>query len=272
MGDMIEESNQELELNLIAAGRTIRYPPTPDLAGRIMKQIQAIPSPERQGDRQARRRLRTSLVYTLAVLLVLFAGLLAVPSVRAQILEFIQIGVVRIFTGTPAETPTLHPTLTSQAPSRPNPSLLEIDGLTTLDHAVQQAEFDIRLPEYPPDLGQPDRVYFQDLEGQMLVLVWLDPDDPEKIRLSLHEYYGEAELILTKGIVERIDETWIHDQRAVWVEGPYYLKLVNGELNLVRLIEGRVLIWEENEVTYRLETDLSLEEAVRIAESLQPIK
>jgi hypothetical protein len=30
-----------------------------------------------------------------------------------------------------------------------------------------------------------------------------------------------------------------------------------------------VLIWEENQITYRLETDLPLEEAVRIAESLE---
>jgi hypothetical protein len=38
-----------------------------------------------------------------------------------------------------------------------------------------------------------------------------------------------------------------------------------------RLINGHVLIWAGLDVTYRLETDLSLEEAVKIAESLEPI-
>jgi hypothetical protein len=35
------------------------------------------------------------------------------------------------------------------------------------------------------------------------------------------------------------------------------------------LIEGHVLIWTEGEITYRLETDMPLEEAVRVAESLR---
>jgi hypothetical protein len=40
-------------------------------------------------------------------------------------------------------------------------------------------------------------------------------------------------------------------------------------MDFIRLIEGNVLIWTEGDLTYRIETDLSLEEAIRIAESLQ---
>jgi len=42
-------------------------------------------------------------------------------------------------------------------------------------------------------------------------------------------------------------------------------------MKVSRLVNGHVLIWENGEVTYRLETDLSMEEAVKIAESLEPI-
>ncbi len=35
------------------------------------------------------------------------------------------------------------------------------------------------------------------------------------------------------------------------------------------LVEGHVLVWVEDEITYRLETDLNLEEAIRIAELLR---
>ena len=56
---------------------------------------------------------------------------------------------------------------------------------------------------------------------------------------------------------------------ALWTEGPYILQLQNGDLDFRRLIEGHVLIWVEGGVTYRLETGLPLEEAVKIAESLK---
>ena len=35
------------------------------------------------------------------------------------------------------------------------------------------------------------------------------------------------------------------------------------------LVEGHALVWEEGDITYRLETSLSLDEAVKIAESLR---
>jgi hypothetical protein len=33
-----------------------------------------------------------------------------------------------------------------------------------------------------------------------------------------------------------------------------------------------VLIWSNGDITYRLETDLSMEETLKIAESLEPIR
>jgi hypothetical protein len=40
----------------------------------------------------------------------------------------------------------------------------------------------------------------------------------------------------------------------------------------MRLIDGRVLVWTDGDITYRLETKLDLAEALKIAESLQPVK
>jgi hypothetical protein len=50
------------------------------------------------------------------------------------------------------------------------------------------------------------------------------------------------------------------------------LILSNGDTQFMRMIEGQVLIWADGDVTYRLESDLSLEEALKIAESLAPIR
>jgi hypothetical protein len=61
-------------------------------------------------------------------------------------------------------------------------------------------------------------------------------------------------------------------REAAWTQGPYVLAYqhpLGEELDMRRLVEGNVLIWFENGLTYRLESDLSLEETVRVAESLE---
>ena len=71
----------------------------------------------------------------------------------------------------------------------------------------------------------------------------------------------------------QIQETTVNGQRAIWAIGPYPILYSNGDVDYdMRLIDGHVLIWAEGNVTYRLETDLSLEEAIKIAESLEPIR
>lgn len=66
-------------------------------------------------------------------------------------------------------------------------------------------------------------------------------------------------------------ETQVDGHLAYWGGGPYPLRLYNGNLEFTRLIEGHVLIWAVDDVTYRLETDSTLQEAIKVAESLQPI-
>ena len=51
--------------------------------------------------------------------------------------------------------------------------------------------------------------------------------------------------------------------------GPYIVETKSGEYVQRRLVTGHALIWTEGNVTYRLETSLSLPEAVRVAESLR---
>jgi hypothetical protein len=146
-----------------------------------------------------------------------------------------------------------------------------LTGETTLTE-TREGRFFHPPAGLPPDLGLPDHVFLQDMHGQVLVLVWLDPADNTRIRLSLHQYIGEDNITGYKFVPPVIQETSVNDLPAVWAEGPYLLELTNGDYQLVRLIEGHVLIWAEDEVTYRLETDLPLVEALRIAESLQPLQ
>jgi hypothetical protein len=203
-----------------------------------------------------------------------------IPPARAAILEFIQIGVVRIFRAEPTpvsppqqEVPsTMVPvTATAAATAQPLIPLLErLEGEMTLAEAQQTVSYPMLLPSYPSDLGQPDRVFVQDAEGPMTILVWIDPEQPTRVLLSLHT------IPLGSWAVEKmnpalVQETVVNGERAVWAVGPYPVRFSNGNLDFVRLVDGHVLIWTEGTITYRLETDLSLEEAVKIAESLEPI-
>jgi len=247
------EPGSDLEKQLQSAARAFDYPETPDIVRGLKR---------RWTTRPVRRPGLPRLAWAAAVLLAVIAGLFAVPQVRARVLDWIRLGAVRIFLVEPTPAPTVRPTPVQIA------SLLNLAGETTLEEAEKTAGFDLRLPAEPPDLGRPDRVYLQDLGGPAVVLVWVDENRPDQVRLSLFEL-GPGTSGIDKIQPKVIQETQVNDARALWTEGPHFLQLRNGEMDLRSLVAGNTLIWVADGVTYRLETDQSMEEAVRIAESVE---
>ena len=281
---MSELERELFEKQLLAMAKGLDYPRTPDIAGSVMKRLHASGRTRfvsRPFDSARGRRL----AWSLTLVLILFSSLMLIPPARAAIIEFIQIGIVRIFPR--GVQPTIQPTIETiqtltpesiapmtATPSLPSatliPSLKRIAGKTTLANAQQKVDYPIRLPAYPPDLRQPDYVFIQDAEGAMTILVWLDPDQPDQVLMSLH-FIPPGSWAINKFEPTIIQETQVNGQRAIWAMGPYPLRLSNGDLDFTRLIDGNVLIWSEGVITYRLETNQSLEEAIKIAESLEPI-
>jgi len=266
----MNESQRELfEKQLLSISKGLEYPRTPDVAGSVMGRLRASTRP---------RFLARPLAWSLTLILVLCSSLMLIPSARAAIIEFIQIGVVRIFRAEPTplappneELPFLPVTATPGPTSQPLVPMLEnLAGEMTLEEAQQGADYPILLPSYPSDLGPPDRIFVQDADGAMTILVWLDPQQPDEVLMSLH-FVPDGSWAVKKVNPTLIQETTVNGQPAIWAIGPYPLRFSNGNLDFVRLIDGHVLIWAEGEVTYRLETDLSLEEALKIAESLEAV-
>lgn len=264
----MKEMNFETQLRSIANG--MEYPRTPNIAGAVSARL-------RQTTRPRSFSKAASWSLTLAILLI--SSLMLIPPARAAILEFIQIGVVRIFRSepTPIVTPPLVPSLqvpvTATPVSTPQaliPLLERMAGEVTLEEAQASVNYPILLPSYPDDLGPPDRVFVQEADGPMTILVWLDPQDPSEILMSLHFLPPESWAI-KKMEPTMLDETRVNSIYAIWAVGPYPLRYKNGDLDFTRMINGHVLIWQDGDITYRLETDLSMEEAIKIAESLQPI-
>jgi hypothetical protein len=241
------------------------YPATPPIARKVMQRIRVQPTFSRIPSRK--------LAWTLAILLITFLSLMAVPTVRAAVIEFIQIGVVRIFpSNEPVNeiivTPTPQARNTVPAPTSLIPFLESIAGETSLEVARQIARYPISLPSFPTDLGEPDRVFVQEAAEAMVILVWTDEENPGQVKMSLH-LIPQYSWVIKKANFEMVELTTVHGEQAAWTTGPYPLIMNNRDIQYTRLIEGHVLIWTQADLTYRLETDLSMEEAIKIAESLQ---
>jgi hypothetical protein len=274
---MNDTSLRGLEKRLYEDARSFGYPPTPDIASAVSWERDARPTVGAGWLPGSRLAMAITLV------LVILIGLMTVPTVRAQILEFLQIGGIRILLGEPAPSPSPAPTSSPSAqdagafdlPSTarqatsatPSPSLLNLSGETTLIEAQNQVDFRIRIPEYPDELGPPDHVFLEQLGGPVVVLVWLQPDRPDDVQLSLIQLGPGGFLEKTPPRV--VAEVEVDDQPAIWTEGPHQLRYLssNGPVDL--LVEGNVLIWTGDETTFRLAGDFSLEQAVKIAVSLR---
>lgn len=258
--------------------RAFDYPPAPDLVAGVRARLEA---------GRVRPARRPRLAWALVALVLALAALLAVPQVRAAIADLLQIGGIRIYltaptatpvppTGTPAATGARQsPVAPAQAGARtatprPSPtalaSVLDLAGETTLDEARREADFTVGLPSYPPDLGEPDRVFVQHFGGPLVVLAWTAAGQPERVILSLHEFgpgtYAE------KFEPQVVQETTVNGVSALWTEGAHLFALQSGEMGPRELVHGHTLIWQRGDVTYRLETDADLAEAVRVAASV----
>lgn len=264
-GGSQSDLDAQLEARLRAAAAVFPYPATPDLAAREHRRIT-----RRTPEFSKRHPLRAGLV--IALLAVTFTVLLLATPVRARLVEWIRIGAVRIFFTEPGPTPTLITATGTPVPQVTATflqSVLDLDGQTSLSAAQQQLAFPILLPER---LGLPELVYVQEYDQNGVILVWVDPNQPGRVRLSLTQA-PSGTYIFEKYVQNSVVETQVNGQPAVWVEGEYPMVTRSGDLTMTRLItQGHTLIWTQGRVTYRLETDEELETAIEIAESLREME
>jgi hypothetical protein len=266
MSEQWPDHDQRWESRVRDAARDFPYPPTPDIAGSVRVRL----------DRQPISPYRRLALAAAVMVVVVLGGLLAVPEVRAAILEALRIGGITIFVGaTPTPAPeattigtvrTPRPTMTPYVEPTPVVSVLDLPGETTLAEARSRANFDILIPTYPDDLGDPDHVFLQDLGGPVVTMVWVD--DRGSARLTLQVL--DERVVGSKYEPGSSRVTTVNGDPAVWLTGAHMLAFYEpAGRDFIRLIDSNVLIWEQAGITYRLETDEPLEEAVRIAESLE---
>lgn len=259
------------EQSLEQVARRFDYPPTPAITGMRRGRIPTVdgrpPTTDSpSGGRPSavgRRRLAWAL------LVVAFtAALLAAPPTRAALLSFFaRIGAIDIFideSAPLAPPPTDVPATSTTVAGSVEHSL----ALVTLGEPTTPAEAARRLgfaPRVPAALGEPDEVYLhRDVDLPAVTLVWRAPDGAplSLTQIAVAEF---ARKMVNEGGVE---ETTVNSAGAMWLPGPHTLLLFGDMQPNPIPIASNVLIWVGNGYTYRLEGDLTLEEAVAIAESV----
>jgi hypothetical protein len=271
--------NDSWERSLEAIAQHFDYPLTPDIAAAIR--------PRLAGGRQQKRATPRPLVvgYRLAwaalLLVLLAAGLMAVPQTRAAVLSFFaRIGAIEIFIDETA--PTVVPTVEEESSASPAPAvagstpnlpsdnaahsleLFELGEPATLDEASRAVGFSPAIPEA---LGRPDEVYIHDdrQNPPSVTLVWRS-DDGSPLSLTQIDAPGfGVKMVSTQGV----KSLRVGGVPAVWLKGPHKLQLLDSWQESDLLIASNVLIWELDGLTYRLEGDLTEAEMVSIAESIR---
>lgn len=251
----------------------LAYPPTPDLAAAVQAEIAVRPvRPARRFRSHTFSGWQRLALAAAIVILLLAAGLLAFPDARESIAR--RLGLPGIDIVIVDDTPTPAPTTTGASLLLGEPVSLA-DAQAAAGYAVQ----------IPAALGSPDEVYLRTLEsGQMVTQLYLPreglPVTAESgVGALLMQFPAEdrpgqlaKRIAMGAGHVTELD---LGDDQAFWITGETQLVLDQDPSDtfedLIARDSGNVLLWQADGLTFRLETALSLAEALVLAESVSPM-
>jgi hypothetical protein len=240
----------ELELTLVELGRSIEFPPTPDIASRVRERIAQ--------DRPARRTflpVRRTLVIALALAVVAIGALMAVPGTRAAILDFFGLRGVTV-----ERVETL--------PTVPTVVDLRLGEQVSLERADNLADWDVVVPEA---LGDPDEIYFSHFPpGGMVSFVYGSSEEPRALFTQFKATVGDAFFKKVEAGT-RVESLSVDGEPGLYLSGAphvfgYLDENGNYQVETLRLV-GNVLLWERAPLTLRLEGDIPKDVALQIARS-----
>lgn len=251
-------TNADIERALVALGASLEYPPTPSIAPGVVAslttQLRLRPRPPFPGLALWPRRR----VLLLAAALVL---LLAGTALAARLV----IGAVEIrVVSTPA---TPRPTDVATGPA--------LGDRVTLAEAERAVSFPVQLP---PGLGPPTEVHLADVPfgAPVVVLAWAPDATHPRIEgipwgTMLMELPAEEEPVAFK---ELLGSTLFRTVRVsghdgFWISGPHDLVLRTPQGERRFLVQGNVLLWEDGDTAFRLETALAEGDAIALAETVR---
>ncbi len=221
--------------------------------------------------------LRTRELWLAAALLLitLVSGLVLFPEARNAIAD--RLGLPGVSIQWVDEVPT-------PEPSQIGAPLL-LGRQVTIDEAQAAVDFSVRVPTVA-GFNAPDEIYLLDqVEGAMVSFVYpaapgLPASDETGVGALLTQFRGEADRgLIEKGLPDdgaqatNLDAVAVSGEPGFWISGaPHGFFFVCYDVGECRQeqyrLAGNVLLWEQDGVTLRLESALSLKDALAIAESV----
>ena len=264
-------SEQELDATLAALGERLAYPHPTRLADAVRARLRE-PRADRWWDAlRSPRYAFAPVIATLAVLALVVV--LAVPDARAAATEFLHLRGIDIFRAPAIATPT----------TTAVPRATFAGSLTTLDDASRRADFTVLAPA-DPRLGAPDEVYRGRTPAgthDVVTLVYTSragiPVSREAgVSALVVEFRGRVDETLFAKVAAagtRIEDVTVNGGKGFWIEGEPHLffyrdEAGNPQSETLRLA-GNTLLWEQGGVTFRLEAQVSRDEALSIAASFR---
>jgi hypothetical protein len=285
-------SDRELVEALRDLGGHLDHPATPPLAEQVAARLRAAPEgpavPGTSGRRPApaapRRRLLSSrplarrlAIAGLAAVLLAAAVLVLSPATREAVADLLGLRGIKIQLGGP-------PTSAGGGTATTEPggvgASLGLGRRATLAQARAGVKFQVQVPT-AAGFERPDAIY-------------VDPDQPADGRVDLvyrarpglpASPYTEAGLLVTE-FRARVDEAYmkklsqgaqvefvtVGGAPGYWLPQPHELSYTDRSGSFQQeqsRLAGATLIWQRGEVTFRLEAQVSREQAIRIAESMR---
>ena len=230
-----------------------------DLSSAVTRRLQAPSASTRPPERARRRRLVAVLVATVAV-----TATLAIPTARAAVTSFFDVGAVRVHEEPPPG-------------GRATAGPLLLGDLTTLD-AARAA-----MPAVVPAAGRfasPDEVWFDTKAGGVTSLVYrARPGLPAArhtagIGLLIQEFTGDGSGFLHKYLTNgsRAEQVAVGPYDGVFITGGSHFVAYEDATGAGVTDDGRLagnaLIFQREGITIRIEGDLPRDRMVAIGASL----
>jgi hypothetical protein len=244
------------------------------------------------------------LAYALVALIALAGAILAFsPEARTAVAERLGLRgvVIREIPAAPTPVPTANASAAAQATpvgatiAQPTPmggdaspvippvtsvgARLSLGQSTTLDEVQTRVTFQVLVPSL---LGKPDEVYLGNAPpgGQVALVYYPRQDLPQAnttgVGLLLTAFQGSVPAsFFGKGIPPgtRLAEVQVNGGSGYWIEGDphtfFYLDSRGQGRSETTRLAGNVLLWEQNQLTLRIESALPKDQVLRIAASVQ---
>jgi hypothetical protein len=218
---------------------------------------------------------RTLWLIAAILLIAIAGGLVLFPQARNAIAD--RLGLQGVLIRWVDEVPTPEPSQVG-AP-------LRLGRQVTLDEAQAAVDFPLRIPT-AVGFDAPDEIYLLDKDySAMVSFVYpaapgLPASDQTGVGALLTQFRGEADRgMIEKGLPDdgaqatHLQAVSVRGEPGFWISGaPHAFFVVCYGAGDCRQewyrLAGNVLLWEQDGVTLRLESALSLEDALAIAESV----